>query len=248
MTMCTMMTMIAPLLVATPAFAQTPPPAASPASAPVFAVPPIPPTDPVRLAAARPVIDRIWPDGTYAHVIHVMMDQLIPASMAQTFAMKPSDLLAGLGGKPGAKTGEKSAAGETIGQMAAKNDPYFQQRMAITLRVIGDEMGRLMTETEPSVRDALAHAYARRFTVAQLAELDHFFATPTGKAYVADSLTLMMSPDMPQALQDFTPRFIKAMPEIIAKVTEATKDLPPAGKNRSAPPPVVPPPPPVKKP
>ena len=179
--------------------------------------------DPVRLAAARPVIDRIWPLGTYARIMRATMDQVAQGAMAQMFDMKPEELA----GTPGTKPGAAPASGQTLGQMAAKNDPYFQQRMQITMHVMGEEMGKLMTEVEPDVREALAHAYARRFTVAQLGELDRFFATPTGHDYAAESMTLMMSPDMITAMQGFLPRMMKAMPAMMARVAAATKDLPP---------------------
>ena len=223
---------------AAPAIAQTTPPVASPAASPaapvvsppppaLFTPMPIPPTDPVRLAAAKPVIDLVWPMGTYARVMNTMMDQIAQGAMAQMFNMKPEDLVPGMGAKPPAKPGDKPSDSQTLGQMAAKNDPYFQQRMQITMHVMGEEMGKLMTEIEPGVRDALAHAYARRFTVTQLNDLDRFFATPTGHAYAADSMTLMMSPDMMQAMQSFMPRMLKALPDMMVKVAAATKDLPP---------------------
>lgn len=220
---------------AAPALAQTAPPPPPPPPPALFTPMPIPPTDPARLAAAKPVIDLVWPIGTYARVMNTMMDQIAQGAMAQMFNMKPEDLVGGMGPKPGAKPGDAPAAtagdkppeSETLGQMAAKGDPYFQQRMQITMHVMGEEMGKLMTEIEPEVRDALAHAYARRFTVVQLGELDRFFATPTGHEYAADSMTLMMSPDMMQAMQSFLPRMIKAMPAMMVKVADATKDLPP---------------------
>lgn len=194
---------------------------------------PVLPVEPARLAAARPVIDRIWPLGTYARLMQKTMDQVAQGAMAQMFNMKPEDLAAGMGPAAGdAKPGSSpppgaQPPGQTLGEMAVKDDPYFQQRMQITMHVMGEEMGKLMTEVEPGVRDALAHAYGRRFTVAELGELDRFFATPTGRIYAGESLTLMMSPDMMQAMQSFVPRMLKAMPEMMAKVAAATKDLPP---------------------
>ena len=224
MTMKLAMMGIVAAAMAAPAWAQTTPPApVAPVAAQPFVAPPIPPTDPARLAAARPVIDLAWPQGTNARMMHAMMDQYAQRSMANTFAMTPDALFPGLG----AMTGDKAAAGETLGQMAMKKDPYVAQRLTIVMRVIGDEMAKLMGEMEPAMRNALAHAYARRFTVAELGDLGRFFATPTGRAYAADQMTLMMSPDMADAFQGFAPRMIQAMPAIKAKVIEATKGLPP---------------------
>ena len=248
LTMATMLGLAAPVaaqMAAAPASPAVPPPSAA------FVVAPVPPTDPARLAAARPVIDHIWARGHYARMMHTMMDQFMPAAVARMMKMRPDDLLAGLGGKSpmlGTDGGTGKVPGETIGQMALEKDPYFQQRMTITLRVFGDEMAKVMTQVEPGVRDALAHSYARRFTVTQLGELDRFFATPTGAAYAADATTLMMSPDMAVAMQDFTPRLMKTLPDMIAKAAEATKDLPPPVTSARTNPPVIVVPPPKKKP
>lgn len=233
MTMMRTMTVAAMLLTATPGMAQTTPtPAPTPTSAPaapppVFTVQPIPPTDPARLAAARPVIDRIWPMGTYARMMRTIMGPYMQGSIAQVMAMKPGDLIPGMGAKDGKDT--KPEDNETLAQMAAKQDPYYQQRIALSMNAVGDAMAELMTKVEPGVRDAMAHAYARRFTVAQLGELDRFFATPTGQAYATDQMQLMMSPDMAQAMQTFLPEMVKAAPDLVARVTAATKDLPPPG-------------------
>ena len=201
------------MLVAVPSFAQTAQPTAPQSASEA-------PVDPARLAAAKPVIDQIWPMGTYARLMHGMMEQMSQGMLANMYGMRAEDLA------PDAKSA-KAAGGKTLGEMMAEDDPYYQQRMQITMRVMFDEMGRLMTEVEPQVRDGLAHSYARHFSVDQLNDLHRFFATPTGKAYAADSMMLMMGPDMMKAMQSFAPRMFKAMPAIMAKVQEATKDLPP---------------------
>ena len=217
------------LAMATTAAAQTTPAATATGvrTQPAPVLFPIAPVDPVRLAAARPVIDRVWPLGTYARVMHVAMDQLVLGTMARVFAMKPDELAAAVG----APAGLAPVGTETIGQLAAKDDPYFRQRLDITMRVTTDEVVRLMTEVEPGIRDALAHSYARRFTVAELAELNRFFATPTGTAYAQDATTLMMSPDMMAAMQASIPRMIQDMPALAARIADATKGLPPVPKK-----------------
>src|SRR3546814_15125821 len=42
----------------------------------------------------------------------------------------------------------------------------------------------------------MARAYARRFTVAQLGEIETFFRTPTGRIYVTESMNIMSDPDI----------------------------------------------------
>ncbi len=208
--------------------------AALPGVAAAQAVPPAPaaldaaPVDPARLAAARPVIDRIWPLGTYARIMHGMMEQMMQSTVASMYDMRVEDL-AGMGGA----SGKNPAAlkGKTMGEVLQAEDPAYKQRMKITMDVMMGEMTRLMTEIEPDVREALAHAYARRFTVEQLGDLDRFFATPTGAIYAGESMTVMMGPDMARVMQSFMPRMIKEMPAIMAKLAEATKGLPPLPKK-----------------
>jgi hypothetical protein len=92
------------------------------------------------------------------------------------------------------------------------------------------EMMGLMTEVEPDIRDGLTSAYAARFDTAQLQDLNAFFATPTGKAYAADSYLIMMSPEVMAKMQAFMPKFMKLMPSLVEKVQAATAKLPPMRK------------------
>ncbi len=51
-----------------------------------------------------------------------------------------------------------------------------------------------MRQNLPSMIDAMAIAYARRFTPAQIEDMAVFFATPTGQAYANESLSIMSDP------------------------------------------------------
>ncbi len=95
-----------------------------------------------------------------------------------------------------------------------------------------------MTKIEPDLRDALSRAFARKFTVEQLNDLNRFFATPTGRAYAPDSLLMMTDPDVIRTMAKATPMMVQAMPQIMAKAQEAMKQFPPAP---SKPHPVAPP-------
>ncbi|RDE05955.1 DUF2059 domain-containing protein [Sphingomonas aracearum] len=215
--------MIAGLLFLAAVQSQTPPAIIAPAPAATAGAQS---ADPARVAAARPVIDQVWPLGTYARLMRGMAEQMSSGMLAGMYGMRPEDML------PAAEMPAGKRDGKTFGQIMAETDPYFQQRTDITMRVMFDEMGKLMTEVEPEVRAALVQSYARRFSVQQLADLQRFFATPTGIAYAADSMMLMMGPEMMKAMQAFTPRLMKAMPAIFVKVQDATKHLPPPPKKK----------------
>lgn len=205
------------LAVATPSGAQvTPATSETPAA-----------VDVARLAAARPVIDRIWPLGTYRKMMDGMAGGVMDAILTQSFGMKAKDI-AGMSGDPKAAA---AAGEETVGDLAAKADPAFRERMKITVDVMMREMAALMTTVEPQVRDALARSYARRFTVDQLSDLTRFFATPTGAAYAEQSMLIYADPEMIGAMQSFTPLMLKTMPDIMKKVEAATAHLPPPPKR-----------------
>ena len=186
------------------------------------------PVDPARLAAARPVVDRVWPLGTFRRVMQSSMDQMTNSMLGAMFDMKASDVAKSAGdGKAAAAAGT-----ETLGEAARRADPAFDERMRITMRVTTDEMATLMTRIEPDVREALARVMAKRFTAPELGELDRFFATPAGTKYASESMLLATDPEMIGASMKFMPMFLEAMPAIQKKLEAATKHLPPPPKPR----------------
>lgn len=222
-------TLLAVTAIPDAALAQAAAPVPAPAP-PVAAVTPAqvgqratPAVDPVRLAAARPVIDQIFPQGTYARAMRAALDQL--TQMA-------ADQLSGNGRTPPDPAAPGAAVRAALADVSAAEDPYAAERSRIVLRVVSDEMSSLMASFEPGVRDALTKAYARRFTVDQLTTLHAFFETPTGQAYARESVAITMGPDMVEATQAILPKIVEAMPGIMAKAETATKDLPPPPKHK----------------
>ena len=181
-----------------------------------------------RRAAALPVIDQIWPLGTYERIMRAAMGQVMSGTMANMYDMPIDEFAKAIDPKA-----PVAPSGKTFRQILAEDDPYFEERMRRTMKVMTDEMVALMTEVEPEVRVALTDTYARRFTVAQLGELHAFFATPTGRIYARESMLLMMGPDMVKAMQAFMPRMMQRMPSIMQKVEAATKDLPPPKRKKT---------------
>jgi hypothetical protein len=89
--------------------------------------------------------------------------------------------LAGLKPEEAAKVGKGTMA-EVDGHSRSR---AFRQRTDLSMTVMRDEMTTMMTQFEPDMRAGLAEAYARRFSAAQLDEMNRFFATPTGSEYAA---------------------------------------------------------------
>lgn len=170
-------------------------------------------TDPARLSAAAPVIDKLWPLGTYRRMMDGTMSKMMDAVLDAAMGMKASDI--GKGGD------------ELVGESAMKADPHFRERMKISMDTMMGEMIPLMEKIEPKVRESLTTIYARKYSAAQLNEMFAFFATPTGAIYARESMLVYMDPEMITAMQAFAPEMVSAMPAIVKKVEAATAHLPP---------------------
>ena len=171
--------------------------------------------DPQRFALARLTVDALFPAGTSGRMIADMMSSSAIDGMLD---LSPPDL-----GMPAGKVPKTSLRDEM-----KKNDPYFEQRMAIVGRVIGEEMNRLGPQIETPLRDGLAQSIGRRFSVAQLADINRFFATDSGKAFGREVWLLWMDPAVFKGIIGTVPVLMKEMPTVMKKVEAATAHLPKA--------------------
>jgi hypothetical protein len=179
--------------------------------------------DPLRLEAAKPVIDRLWPLGTYRKMMDGTMSKMMDQIVASMMDMPAKDII---GAADSSGKMAKAVGNSSMGEMAAAADPAFRERMKITMDVMFREMIPMMEKIEPEVRTSLANIYARRFSAEQLADMNRFFSTPSGSAYASQSMLVMMDPEMIGAMQKFAPEMMRAMPDIMKKVEAATAHLP----------------------
>jgi len=177
------------------------------------------PADPARLALAQKVVAKLVPQGIYLRMMRDAFPQMMDAMIAQMSGMTPAEL------------GKKDKSGKTIEQIAAEHDPAFRERMTIMTRVMGEEMGKVLDKLEPRVRAAVGKAFARRFTLQQLGDMDLFFATPSGAAFAKDYLLTFMDPEMMQEMSASAPEMMRAMPAIMKRVEKETAHLPPPPKS-----------------
>lgn len=195
---------------------------------PALATEPAPPVaqaeiDPMRLAAAKVTVDAIFPPGTYARIMKTSMDAVMGPMMD---GMKDMPLRQ-LAGMTGLKDDALSKLGDgTIREVLTIVDPAFDQRMQVTTRVMMDEMSGMMAQFEPGFREGLSRAYAKRFSVVQLSELNRFFATSTGALYASESMTIFTDPEVLAKMQEMIPQMLTEMPAITAKVETATAGIP----------------------
>lgn len=186
------------------------------------------PVDSARLAVAERVVTRLVPAGVYQTMFDTVFTQMMDQAFGQAGEM-PLAQLARLGG---ISEDEVKALGDVkLREIVEIYDPAWRERQKRMMQVFAKGMGEVMSKLEPSVRTALAKAYAREFTAAELEDLDRYFATPAGAHYAAKSLIISMGPDMTQAMQEMMPELMSAMPVLIKRAEEATADLPPERKK-----------------
>lgn len=203
----------AALAVATPGFAQSPPPATAAS----------PQADPAKLDAATRIAGKLLPDGTYRKMMSGMLDKMMGGVIEQVTDL-PIRSLAEMGGLAPDKV--KALGPGTLKQLMAILDPAFDERIKTTTNVMMTDMVDIMSKMEPSVREGLAEAYANRFTAAQLADLERFFGTPTGGLYAEQSMQIYTDPAIITRMQAMVPQIMQAMPAMMQKVTSATAGLP----------------------
>lgn len=183
--------------------------------------------DPARVAAARPVVAKIFPVGTYRRMMGQTMSKMMDGMMDGLMKM-PIAQLARIGGVPQDRlTGMDDAS---MAEISAIIDPNFRERTKRGMDAMMASMTDLMDGFEPKVREALTRAYARKFDDRQLGELTAFFRTPTGDLYARESMMMFMDPEIMGEMQAFMPELMKKMPEMAAKAEAATKSLPPPRK------------------
>jgi len=75
---------------------------------------------------------------------------------------------------------------------------------------------------------------ARKLDEHQLADVNAFFATPSGRAFAAQYMQLWVDPDAMRSLIDTTPDMMKLMPEMMQKIKAADDKFPQPPKEAAA--------------
>lgn len=181
-----------------------------------------------RLPAAEQVVGKIFPPGTYMKMMNETMQPMMDAIMAQVGAMPIGDIVR----VTGLPEDEVAAMGEgTLAEVMAILDPVHEERQRLITSTTMDWMAQLMDQMEPSFRAGLSRAYAVRFEETELRELSAFFSTPTGGHYAAESMLIMMDPQVMSTMTEMLPAMMDSMPQMMADVQQKMESLPKARKS-----------------
>lgn len=201
---------------ATPALTQTAP-------APALVANP----SPEAVSAARNVAAKLFPPGTYRQIMGATMDAIM-GNMGDMMKSVPIKEIAQLGG---AKPEEIEALSKVnLEEIMTIYDPLWKERQQRGMRAMMAAMSDFFTTLEPDMREALAQAFAHRFTTAELIDLDHYFGTPTGTKFATGYMTMMTDPAMMDAMKSMMPKMMQQMPRFIEAAQKATADMPPPRK------------------
>jgi hypothetical protein len=156
---------------------------------------------------------------------------LLGGAFDRVMLLKQSDL--GPLGDKTQKSGE-TASDVSIHDKALAKDPYFDQRVAAIRQVLNEEAAKASTVIDPRMRDGLARAMARRFDTQQLADINTFFATPTGRSFASQYIQLWIDPDMMRSLAAAMPQMMALMPEAMQKLKAANDKFPKPPEKKPA--------------
>ena len=184
----------------------------------IFPPQPEPPAQ--RLALSRNTAAGIFPNGTYAR----LFDEMMSGFVDRVLAIDPADF------DPGSKKAGASDA-TSLRATLAKEDPHFEERMRITRKIIGEELVKVSALLEPKLRDGLARSIARRFDERQLADINAFLATDSGRAFGSQSMQMWVDPDVMRSMFTAMPDLVAAMPGAVMRLEKETAHLPKPKKD-----------------
>ncbi|MBJ7502451.1 MAG: DUF2059 domain-containing protein [Sphingopyxis sp.] len=175
----------------------------------------LPPIDPSRLTLAQQTTAALIPNGSIEKMVDNLYGKMFKTIMGEFGGQ--SDLLLSI--KTGVESEQIAGLDEaTKGKVADMFDPHRKEREDQITRVIKPLISEALADMEPPMRDGLAKAYARKFSGAQLTDLNSFLATPTGRIYADEWMALQADPEVMLAV-------IKAVPPLITKFIDRAPEI-----------------------
>lgn len=185
-------------------------------------LPPQPEPEPARLALARQVMDGFVPAGSFSRMTDQMTDNLMLGMYDRVMAMTGTELSNAIG----MPVSSGPDAGLTLRQQASKGDPMFDARVKAYAGAFKDQMRETLAMMEPKMRDGMARAMARHFTAPQLADLNRFYATDTGRAFGRDMMLLWIDGDVYRGAFSTLPDIMRSAPRSAARFAAIEKQYP----------------------
>lgn len=183
----------------------------------------LPPIEPARLTLAQQTMGSLIPVGSLEKMIDNMYGKMFKTIMGELGGQ--SDLMLSI------KTGVESDKIGTLddatkSKIADMFDPHRKQREDQITRVIKPLISEALTDMETPMRGGMAKAYARKFSAAQLTDLNAFLATPTGSLYASEWMALQADPEVMVSVMKALPPLITKFMDRGPQIEKDMKDLP----------------------
>ena len=175
----------------------------------------LPPIDPARLTLAEQTTAALIPAGSIEKMVDNLYGKMFKTIMGEFGGQ--SDLM--LSVQTGVESEQIAKLDEaTKAKVADMFGPHRKEREDQITKVIKPLISEVLGDMEPPMRSGLAKAYARKFTGAQLTDINGFLATPTGTLYANEWMALQADPEVMLAV-------IKAVPPLITKFIDRAPEL-----------------------
>ena len=175
-----------------------------------------------RLPQAQGIIEKMIPPGTLGEMMGGMFDKMMGPIM-QMAASNPRGEVAG---QLGVEASELDLTDEQAVELADILDPAWRERNEAIGAVMPNLMKRMMATMEPTMRKAMAEAYAIYFNERELADIDAFFSTESGLNFARKSFTMSSDPRILGASMEALPAMMAGFADMEAQMQAATADLP----------------------
>ncbi|WP_428628110.1 DUF2059 domain-containing protein [Sphingopyxis sp.] len=183
----------------------------------------LPPIEPARLALGQKTMSALIPAGSLEKMIDNLYGKMFKTIMGELGGQ--SDLMLSI--KTGVESDKIATLDEaTKGKIADLFDPHRKEREDQITKVIKPLISEALTDMEVPMRDGMAKAYARKFSAAQLADLNTFLATPTGSLYASEWMALQADPEVMVAVMKALPPLVTKFMDRGPQIEKDMKELP----------------------
>ncbi|GAB5487369.1 MAG: hypothetical protein Pars2KO_09390 [Parasphingorhabdus sp.] len=185
------------------------------------------PIDPAMLAKGARIAKAVVPKGSYRKIMAETFKKVVEPMMEGVDQI-PLSVIANFAG-----VGEediKLKEGAKLSDLMEIMDPYYKQRNRTMMTKLTDIMIDLSDDIEPSIRDGMAKAYARRFSAKDLEAVAAFYETESGAKIAGESLGIFASPEVMSASMEMMPKFMERFFGEMEAISKGSEDLPPPRK------------------
>lgn len=190
----------------------------------LFQAEPLNAEEEARLPAASAAVGQMMPEGFYGRMMGDMLDRI----MGPMFEAMSAEIIQGqIRKQVGIYSFDLPELDEgQLAEISSILDPVAKQRMQLMTEGMSKGMIGMFAKIEPAMRDGMSRAYAVRFSEGELADINSFFATPTGGKYAAESMAIMADPQVMSGMMQAMPAVMQELPMLIEQLKAEEAKLP----------------------